>query len=480
MNDHSERQIVAYFEAIDNWRAAYRLARLHVLGIRTGDALELVAARIVLDIGSDTVCKAAFRAGRVEAHQVLLAQDETDVQGVARALASAEEVYVAGIGRIRLPNTKQVGIYVAAPTLLHPEGLSAGSRLAVLSIGGGHIADVLPQPASDWLLKAADSPYESVQELAIDYNVGTLRGDSALLEVVARTAIEVLTESAVTGNRASVGIWMAGSLDRTKAKLGFRVVHQGKVVQRGAIQGTDLAWSKHEIALVGTGEIEVPACSIVQCIASYAGEAHHIQWRADPATFLNPRAAILSLVDPSSSVIEACLHPDVPPRGKAADDFEAVIAWLLWALGFSIASFGTHPKTRDSFDVIATTPRGDFLVVECTLGLLRADGKLSKLNARTVSVRDLLAASNMKHLRVLPVIVTALTREQVEADAGPAADLGVLVVTREDLDGVQNELIRFPDADGFFERSLRVVQDRQSARKAERGAASLIDVQGGK
>lgn len=176
------------------------------------------------------------------------------------------------------------------------------------------------------------------------------------------------------------------------------------------------------------------------------------------------------MVDPSNSVMQAYLHPEVPPKGKAADDFEAAIAWLLWALGFSVASFGTHPKTRETFDLIATTPRGDFLVVECTLGLLRTESKLSKLTARTVNVRDSLAASNMKHLRVLPVIVTAMTRDQVEADAGPAADLGVLVVTREDLAEVQNELIRFPDADALFERGLRAVQDQQSARKAESGA----------
>ena len=145
-------------------------------------------------------------------------------------------------------------------------------------------------------------------------------------------------------------------------------------------------------------------------------------------------------------------------------------AWLLWALGFSVASFGTHAKTRDAFDVIATTPRGDFLVVECTLGMLRAEGKLSRLAARTVNVRDSLSASNMTHLRVLPVIVTAMTGEQVAADAGPAAELGVLVITREDLDEVQNELVRFPDADSLFERGLRAVQDRQSARKAQDGA----------
>lgn len=469
LNDHCERQLSSYFEAIAGWRAAYRVARLHVLGVRAGNILELVSARVVLDVGSDTDCKAPFRAGPIEAHQVLLNQAETDIEAVARALASPDGFGVAGVGYIKLPSTEQVGIFVAPPTLLHPEGLTAGNRLAVLAIGGGPVAELLPQPESDWRLKAADVPYESVQELAIDFGLGTMRGDRALLEVVARTAIEVLADAAVTGTRASVGIWMASSLDRAHAKLGFRVIHQGRVVQRGAIHGTDLSWSDRNLALVGTGDIEVPAGSVVQCIASYSGEAHHVQWRADPSTFLNPRAAILSLVDPSNSLIQAYLHPEIPPRGKAADDFESAIGWLFWALGFSVATFGTHPKTRDAFDVVATTPRGDIVVVECTLGLLRADGKLSRLTARAINVQESLAASNMKHIRVLPVVVTAMTSNQVAADAGPAADLGVLVITREDLDEVQNELVRFPDADSLFERGIRAVQDRQSARKAQNG-----------
>jgi type I site-specific restriction endonuclease len=62
---------------------------------------------------------------------------------------------------------------------------------------------------------------------------------------------------------------------------------------------------------------------------------------------------------------------------------------------------------------------------------------------------------------------------------GFAADLGVLVVTQEDLDGMKNDLIRFPDANAFFERGFRAVQNCQSARTAERDAARLINVQGG-
>lgn len=470
MNESDEGRLRAYFEAIASWRSAYKVARLHILAIRTGETLAVVSARIILDIGGDTECKPPFRAGRVEAHQIMLDGEDADAQDIARALASDDGYEASGIGRIRLPSTEHTGIYVASPTLLHPEGLSTGNRLAVLSIGGGSLSDFLSQPESDWMLKAADAPYDSMQELAIDYGLGTLHTDRALLEVVARTAIHVLAESAVVGTQASIGIWMANSLDRTAAKLGFRIVHQGRVAQRAAFRGSDLTWSERDLVLVGKRDIDVPAGSVIQCIASYAGNAHDVQWRADPATFMNPRAAILSLVDPSNSLMNGHLHPENPPRGKAADDFESAIAWLLWALGFSVASFGTHAKTRDAFDVIATTPRGDFVVVECTLGLLRSDSKLSKLAARNANVRDLLAASNMKHLRVLPVIVTAMTSEQVAADAGPAADLGVLVVTRENLDEMQKELIRFPDADALFERGLRAIQDRQSARKAESDA----------
>jgi hypothetical protein len=145
-------------------------------------------------------------------------------------------------------------------------------------------------------------------------------------------------------------------------------------VKRGAIRGTDLSWSDRDLAAVSVGSFDAPADAVVQCIASCDGEAHHVQWRADPATLPNPRNAMLSMVAPTGSLIHACLlAPEQPARGRVADSFVAGIAWLLWALGSSVTSFGTHPKTRDIFGVIATTPRGDFLVVECTRGLLRTD-----------------------------------------------------------------------------------------------------------
>lgn len=135
---------------------------------------------------------------------------------------------------------------------------------------------------------------------------------------------------------------------------------------------------------------------------------------------------------------------------------------MLWGLGFAPVSFGMNSKTRDAFDILAVSPRGDFLVVECTLGLLRAENKLSKLSAREASLRKMLSASGLQQIHVLPVIVTAMTRDEIKADLSAAAETGVLVMTREDLEAVfQGERLRFANADQLFEQALQKLAESQ-------------------
>ncbi len=468
MNDFSKQQFEAFFSAISAWRAAYRRARLHFLAIRQGETLAIISARIYLDVGGPDPIRPRFRAGALEVGHWEIPQSELSVEDAILALIGAHGLLIAGTGYLRLVSNPQNEIFVAPPTLLHSEGLSSGNRLALLSLAGANWADWVPQPDSDWLLKAADIPYDSVQELCGEYGLGVLRGDRSLIEVVARTAVEVLTRSEVKGTSAELGIWMASSLDRAKARIGFRVLDGGQVLKRGAMSGGDLSWQDEGLASIGTTQLEIPAGAIVQCVASYGGHAHQVQWRADSSIFQNPRAAVLSLVDPNKQTLRDYLQPGHAPRGNAAGDFEAVIGWMLWAMGFSTASFGTNAKTRDAFDIIAVAPKGDFVVVECTLGLLRAESKLSKLSARASNLRETLAASNMRNLRVLPVIVTAMTAEQVKADMAQAEELGVLVLTKENLDTVFDELVGFPDGDRWFERAIVAMEDKRNARQPQK------------
>jgi hypothetical protein len=147
--------------------------------------------------------------------------------------------------------------------------------------------------------------------------------------------------------------------------------------------------------------------------------------------------------------------------GNPARDFEAGVAWLAWLRGFSVAHLGGTTRTQEAPDLIGTTPLGHFVVTECTTGLLKAENKLARLVQRAVAVRERLNSSNNHHLRVLPLIVTALPRNEVKAELAPALSLGVAVMAREDLlDAVRGTILP-PDADRIFveaEQALQLVR----------------------
>jgi hypothetical protein len=127
-------------------------------------------------------------------------------------------------------------------------------------------------------------------------------------------------------------------------------------------------------------------------------------------------------------------------------------------LGFSVAHLGATDKTQDAADLIVTTPTGHFAVVECTTGLLKADNKLPLLVERAARVRRGVDASNNKHLRVLPVIVTSRTRDEIKADIEQAERLGILVLSRENLDQAVNNTLVLPNAEQLYEQALQEVE----------------------
>lgn len=479
MSSFSAQQIEAFFASIDEWRCAYHRARLHFVAVESGPQLLIVAARVfLLAIGDESPTR-SFRAGRIVAGEWDLPRATDGIEEILAALMSAEGFAIDDVGVLRLPTDESTEVFASTPALLHPEGLNAGNRLAVLSIYGSNWSAMLPQPETDWLLKAAEAPYDSFQELLLDFGLGQLRQERTLVEVVARHAVEVLARSEVKGMKARVGLWMSNRLDRNKARFGYRVLNKGHVIQRGAVSGNELTWEDDGPASVGVTELVIPDGAVVQCIASYAGHAHHVAWRADPATVLNPRAAVVNLVDPNMAILKGYLTPDLnAPAKSRADDFESAVTWLLWTLGFATVAFGTNAKTRDAFDVVAASPAGDFLVVECTTGMLRADGKLSKLIARVSNLRESLRGASHGYLRVLAVAVTALRGEQVAADIGAAEEAGVLVLTRESLVRALDQIAVFPDADTLFERGIDAMNEKQQKRMAAlAGKPEEVDLQ---
>ncbi|CAJ4290228.1 hypothetical protein [Burkholderia pseudomallei] len=462
MNQHIPKMTAAFFEAIEPWKSAYAKARLNFIAVKRDDSLVILAARVYLSAVFRNPTKDWFQAGDLVAGQLELTGGVTAFVQAIEQIASPDGFVIPERGKLALRAEDTQNISVGPPDLLHVEGLNQGNRLAVLTMCGARRDMLAQQPQTDWALKAATLPFDSLNELSVEYGLGAAPNIHTMLEIVAHTATEVWLPSSVKQGKADLGLWLAPNLDRSKARLGYRVIDKGLAVNRGSVDGDKLEWCEESGDVVGKLSLEVPLGAVVQCIASYAGHAHNVRWFADPQTYQNARAAILSNVDQTGKLLRGYLLPDLPPKGKAADDFESAVAWMLWGLGFAPVGFGMNAKTRDAFDILAVSPRGDFLVVECTLGLLRAESKLSKLSAREASLRKMLATSGLQHIRVLPIIVTAMTREEIKADLSAAAETGVLVLSREDLEAVfQDERLRFANADQLFDQALQKVAGSQ-------------------
>jgi len=221
------------------------------------------------------------------------------------------------------------------------------------------------------------------------------------------------------------------------------------VVKRASISGAALSWSDTENFQHGEVKMEVRAGAAVHCVACYADQAQHHWWIADPATAQNPFRAVHQAFDSKLEVLHELISK-AQSRGANARDLEVAVSWLLWMLGFSATHIGAAPKTSDGPDLIAATPLGNFAVIECTTGILKEDNKLPHLVQRAEKVRETLAASGHQHLRVLPILVTTKTRDEVKADLEQAHKLGVLVATREDFSELINRTLVFPDANRLY------------------------------
>ena len=325
----------------------------------------------------------------------------------------------------------------------------------LLTISGRHRDTIFDLNAVDWELRGAAMPYQNIHDLLSQYRMALGSGPS-WIEASLPAAVEVDFSLTVKGTTATIGVLTSRDLDPSKVSLGYAVLSNGSVVTRSQIGGDSLDWREDGNLIRGQTEIEVPNAAIVHCFAGYAGKAQHYGYIVDPDNHQNARRSAYELFDRNLDHLREILNR---PAGKGArsDDFESAISWLLWILGFSSATLGLTPLLKEAPDIIATTPNGRYAVVECTMGLLKAENKLAKVVARANQVRDQLGKSGYAYLAVLPVMVTSLSKSDIEAELPQAAAHGVYVVTREEIEGALTSSFLLPDPERFFNDALQAV-----------------------
>lgn len=468
MSPNDIDRIEQFFSTIDPWINAYSNIGLSYFAVNKDDQKYLLQARLFLNTASSSIPAIRVETTSVVAGYFNFSELGLSVRDFIEGIADGGMV-TTPVGKLVFP-TEDDGRMSAYFDPFHQEGVASGNRLSVLSISGARKYTFIDQRKFDWELKAATTPFDSLDELLSLLVLGGGRNDSANIEVVAYHVAAINFQSIVSGVEARPSVFLAKSLDSSKCQIGYRVFMHGKVVKRGAVQGGELTWTEQDQFNQGVGRVEIPQGAVLHCVASYDGFAQHQGWVADPAHSQNSRRVSLEAFDDRLEVLRDYLFEEQKPR-KNSRDFEFGVAWLMWMLGFNVNQIGGTGRSSDAPDILATSPQGNVLVVECTTGLLKAENKLANLIDRTEAVKKRLASSGNGHLKLLPVIVTAKTKDEVKADLEQAQKLGILVVTQESLNELMQQTISAPDSEAIFARAWDSVQPKPAWALTLPGAA---------
>ena len=459
MNNHDRLEVDKFLSSISPWSSAYSEATFSYIAVKRNDLPTLLYGRLFLipKLAIENLPQ-RFETKNILANTFLISDLGITFQEFIAQILDTKRVRLPD-GELIFPITddRSLSTYFNE---FHMDGIVSGKRVSYLKLSGESRHTLLRQPEIDWELKGAITPFDSILDLMTEYSLlGCDTSDGANIEIISNTIVEININSKVVADTAEPAVILANSLDKNKCAIGYRVFFNGKIHARGSLGSNEIDWDASGDVQHGVGNLKIPVGASIHCVATYEGHAQHQYWIADLNNLPNSRRVLLEECDPNLSVFKDYLFNEKKPR-KESRDFEIGVTLLMWILGYSASQPGASPRMSDSIDIIATTSKGNILLIECTTGLLKAENKLAKLIARTEMIKRRMQNGH-RHLIISPMIVTSMTREEVRSEVQGAQDLGIVVVTKDELMEMMNQTITVTDSDVHFNQLIRTIQPKQ-------------------
>jgi len=438
LSEYEQKCLESFYKTIEPHLICYRNATFSYLAYKTADKFELIKGKVQLHGWVNVPKTRHFSSENVLCGICKVSEISDSAITLINSFLNGQVKTPAGLLHFPPDNERSHSVY-SDP--FYSENHSDQFRQTQLVLSGKRRSSS-SDTEIDWELRGCATPYENIQDLCAEFSLGILRSDCLSIEIIARNNLLIdSSESKLADNKARVVLKLAHGLLTENCSIGFRVITSQMRIDRFQTRGKDIIWKNTEHHQQGELTFEIPTGAFLQCYASYLGKVQHKYILADLSTTQNPYRAVHQLFDKDLKILCDLVEKSKKREGDVKD-LEIAMAWLLWMNGFTTSYIGATKRTTDGPDLIANTPVGHFLIVECTTGILKEGHKLSLLNERTERVRTGLRASGNEYLRVLPVIVTTKSREEVKADLESAYKLGIHVICGEDIDtAIKNTLV---------------------------------------
>lgn len=437
---------------------AYTNPSFHFIACKHGDQWKLVKGRLVAGLVPAELDETSVATKTLLAGQFNLAR---------LGISLSEFLLRASEGKIDTP----FGPLSIDRASANPGGLvdlnfadpgDQQARTRLLQFVGEDQRTDFVRPEIDWELRAGSPPFHDLQDVAGHLSLGPLPARGSLFEAYIYPPIWVDYHSPVEGTIARPTVRLNKHLDMRDVTISVRILTGDKITRR-TILGTDLAWEVDDRSpshlIKGNIEVSIPLEAVVGCYAAYSGEALHFGWMQDPLHVANPSRVVLEVFDPALGITNGLLTDDQNKKGWQSTDLEDGVASALWAMGFAVTQVGRNRLLKDAVDVVARTPSGNYVLVECTSGILKEEHKVANLAKRVSSVRTALTKSWHGAARVVGMLVTSLPKDQVALEIRDVELSGIKVYTHEDLSSVVDQRTRVPqNADQLFNEMVEYLE----------------------
>lgn len=448
LSQHDQARVDDFFSEIAGFADAYRHPSLRYLLLRNKDEWSLLQGVVALNthvpISPDQFETSDVVAGEIPLSD--LAASAKDFLGML--LKGKFEI----AGRTAIFPPEQSGSYSTYNrpfdgSVLPPD------RTGQLTINGTRNFHYLPNEAPIIRqLKSSLYAFSSISELAKHYRMDFPPGSGIHVDFYAPRVAEVTDRSRIALGNVSIELWLAGTLDPKKAQLRLNgIARDGQNVR---LPAPDIQWSRNEQG-DWTGEIELGFADgkAVDCTLVYADFVQQKTSIEEPPALGDTLRFVYEQLDPQSSALKRVIN-DSRIKNRDGRELEIAVAAMLSLSGFRLLSLDRVPELEEAPDIVAADPRGNLLIVECTLSVPNAADKMGKLFRRHHTIREQLDRAGLDRVQTVPLLALTLPGDKISSYLNDATKADVLMWGRERLHDLREDCARMSASELFDKISL--------------------------
>jgi hypothetical protein len=305
----------------------------------------------------------------------------------------------------------------------------------------------------DTSLRLADPPFDGLDDVAGWLGLKVAGQVQPTISIVVHPAADLLLEACnLKDNRLVLAIEAVSHLDLNAMSVMVREV-PGLGVQTRKRLSNKIVWSRDGDKRLGnlTADLKNAHTALVMFVVGRHTVRRH--WFADPAKSPNHRLSTMNHFDHDLRKLVDALRGN----SNQQNEFEKAVASLLFLLGFTVGA----PSESEAPDLIAVTPAGRLLLVECTVSVKDIHTKMGKLVDRRESLRNAQGSANPVS-EPIAVLVCKAPRAGI-ANAADAKKHGVILWAGEQIqEGIVRAVVP-TNPDEIMEQALKSLVDDTTA-----------------